>query len=150
MSGNDEAAKLAQARTDLVDMIRASPKSTQSLLEIIESELKGIKEGPAADNIADAVSKVAEASGADADSVCNVLYWLTESGPDARQTIIVQTLESLVKDESTRDIALSVLSRFSTRENIDIIMKYVSKGVLTLSQAIFVLLYPDSSSLFEE
>ncbi|MCF2136732.1 MAG: hypothetical protein K9W43_05755 [Candidatus Thorarchaeota archaeon] len=150
MSGNDEAAKLARARTDLVDMIRASPDDIEPLLEIIEGELKGIKEGTTSDNISEAVSKVAEVSGADADSVCNVLYWLTESGPDARQTIIVHTIESLLKDSYTRHIALAVLTRVSSQDNIDIMMKYVDRGVLTLSQAIFVLLYPDSAQLFDE
>ncbi|MHA1740962.1 MAG: hypothetical protein ACTSVD_02595, partial [Candidatus Thorarchaeota archaeon] len=79
----------------------------------------------------------------------NVLYWLTQSGPDARQAIIVQTLETMLNDESLRKVGLSVLTRVSSQENVDLMLRYVERGVLTLSQAIFVLLYPDSSSLFD-
>ncbi|MHA1736645.1 MAG: hypothetical protein ACTSV8_09795, partial [Candidatus Thorarchaeota archaeon] len=92
MSGNDEATGMMKARTDLIDMIRASQEDIEALVEIIENELKNIREGDAAERISKAVSKVAEGSGADADSLYNVLYWLTQSGPDARQAIIVQTL----------------------------------------------------------
>ena len=131
-------------------MIRAASTDVQTLVEIIEYELRGIKDGEASKFISETVSKAAETSGADADSVCNVLYWLTESGPNARQTILVQTLESLLNDPSMREIGLSVLSRISSPENVDIMLKYVDRGVLTLSQAIFVLLYPDSSSVLND
>lgn len=149
MSGNDEATGMMKARTDLIDMIRTSQEDIETLVEIIENELKNIREGDAAERISKAVSKVAEGSGADADSLYNVLYWLTQSGPDARQAIIVQTLETMLNDESLRKVGLSVLTRVSSQENVDLMLRYVERGVLTLSQAIFVLLYPDSSSLFE-
>ncbi len=150
MSKNNEASEMIRARSDLIDMIRASREDIETLIQIIENELKDIREGDTAERISKAVSRVAEGSGADTDSVYNVLYWLTQSGPDARQAIIVQTLETMMNDEELRDVALAILRRLSSKENVDIVLKYVDKNVLTLSQAIYVLLYPDASGILQD
>jgi len=147
MSKNDEASEMIRARTDLIDLIRSSREDLDTLIEIIENELKDIREGDTAERISRAVSRAAEGAGTDTDSLYNILYWLTQSGPDARQAIVVQTLETMMNDDELRDVALAILERLSSRENVDIVLRYVEKGVLTLGQAIFVLLYPDADQV---
>jgi hypothetical protein len=37
----------------------------------------------------------------------------------------------------------------SSKENVDMVMEWVNRKILTLNQAVYVLLYPDSSSAFK-
>ncbi|RDE16150.1 MAG: hypothetical protein C4K47_02035 [Candidatus Thorarchaeota archaeon] len=75
-----------------------------------------------------------------------MLHWLTETSPDVRQMILVRTIEDLLEDSQSRTAALAALARVSSEENVKTVMEWVKRGVMTTNQAVYVLLYPESSS----
>ncbi|TFH07338.1 MAG: hypothetical protein E4H14_08710 [Candidatus Thorarchaeota archaeon] len=71
---------------------------------------------------------------------------MTETTPDVRQMILVQTIEELLNLENCRASTISALVKISSQENVDMVMEWVNRKILTLNQAVYVLLYPDSST----
>jgi hypothetical protein len=135
-----------RARSDLVEMIRTSPENTEAIVAIIQNELKDLQKSEDLAEVEVALERVATDSSVDEKARDNVLYWLTKTSPDARQTIIVMTIEELLRLPETRDTMLEVLGRISTEENVEMVMEWVDRNILTLNQAVFVLLFPDSSA----
>ena len=135
-----------RARSDLVDILRQDPKNTEAIVKLIHSELVDLKDDEDVSNIRNAISEVASQSNVDSQTTDNVLYWLTQTTPDIRQMILVQTIEDLLGIEASRDATLTALYQISSKENVDMVMEWVKRKILTLNQAVYVLLYPDSSS----
>ena len=145
MSKEDELGPM-RARSDLVDILSHDPKNTEAIVKLIQSELADLKDGEDVSNIRNAISEVASQSNIDSKTTDNVLYWLTQTTPDVRQMILVQTIEELLGIKISRDATLSALHQVSSKENVDMVMEWVNRKILTLNQAVYVLLYPDSSS----
>ncbi|TFF91847.1 hypothetical protein EU545_02725 [Candidatus Thorarchaeota archaeon] len=145
MSGREDTTGPLKARSALVDILKSDPKNTDALVAIIENELKDIRKGDTRSQISDAVKGAASKAKVDKRTMDDLLYWLTETSPDARQMILVQTIEHLLEDESTKESALAALERISSKENVTMVMTWVDRGILKLDQAVFVLLYPDAS-----
>ena len=59
--------------------------------------------------------------------------------------ILVQTIEELLKLPASKEPTIEALSRVSSEDNVRIVMEWVDRKILTLNQAVYVLLYPDSS-----
>ncbi|MGY5853239.1 MAG: hypothetical protein RTU92_06700, partial [Candidatus Thorarchaeota archaeon] len=112
---------------------------------IIENELQDIKDSDVVSRISDAVDSVTSNMDVSEDAKDNILYWLTETTPDVRQMILVQTVERLLSNESSRNPTLIALGRISSESNVDMVMNWVERSIMTLNQAVYVLLYPDSS-----
>ena len=147
MSGeNDEEGPL-RARSDLINILSSDPKNTDALVTIIENELKDIKDGDVVHEISAAVASAADRAEISSKARDNLLFWLTETSPDARQMIMVQTIEHLLQNPECRKPTLSALAKVSSNENVKLVLDWHERGVLTLNQAVFVLLYPDSSKL---
>ncbi len=144
----DDGLDPMQARSDLVSILSADPEITKAIVTIIENELRDLKDSRVVSNISNAISESASHSNIDDATRDGVLYYLTETAPDVRQTILVQTIEELLKLPGSKDPTLAALSQVSTKENVDLVMQWVDRQILTLNQAVFVLLYPDSSSAF--
>ena len=134
-----------KARTDLVDILRADPINTETLVTLIETELQGFKDKNTIDDLCKAVSKAAKKADLCEDDTDNLLFWLTETSPDARQMILVQTIEKLLENEQTMEATLDALRKVSSEANVSMVMQWVDKKILTLNQAVYVLLYPDST-----
>ncbi|TXT56077.1 MAG: hypothetical protein BAJATHORv1_30463 [Candidatus Thorarchaeota archaeon] len=139
----DEEKGPMKARSDLIDILKSSPEITDAIVTIVEQELKGVQADES--KIADAISSGAKKSDIDSDEKDNVLYWLTETGPDARQIILVRTIEELLTVPEYKDSVMTALGKISTNENVTMVMEWVDRGILTLNQAVYVLLFPDSS-----
>ena len=135
-----------QARSDLIEILSQSPGNTEALVTLIQSELKDIKDGDAVNEISNTITKAASQSKVDPSTRDNVLYWLTETTPDIRQMILVQTIEELLNIENCRKATINALVKISSQENVDMVMEWVNRSILTLNQAVYVLLYPDSSA----
>jgi hypothetical protein len=134
-----------KARADLVDILRSDPEISKDIVSIIESELKDIKDKDVLETISTTLKEAASHSGVESETRDNVLYWLTQTSPDVREMILVRTIEELLETESTREATLDALAKISSKENVDMVFEWVKSNVLTLNQAVFVLLYPDSS-----
>lgn len=134
-----------KARSALVDILKSNPENTDALVAIIENELKDIRDGNTRSEISDAVEGAAQNTKIDKKTMDELLYWLTETSPDARRMILVQTIEHLLKDDFTKESTLAALERISSEENVELVMAWVERGILKLDQAVFVLLYPDAS-----
>lgn len=145
MSKDDELGPM-RARSDLIDILSNDPKNTEAIVTLIQSELTDLKDGEAVSKIKNAISEVASQSNIDSDTTNNVLYWLTQTTPDVRQMILVQTIEELLGLDASRDTTLSALHQVSSKENVEMVMEWVDRKILTLNQAVYVLLYPDSST----
>jgi hypothetical protein len=63
--------------------------------------------------------------------------------------ILVQTIEELLGMPQCRPATLEALTRISSAENVDMVMEWVNRKILTLNQAVYVLLYPDSSTALQ-
>ena len=146
MSRDEDVMSPLRARSDLVDILKRNPKNTEAIVAVIESELRGIKDSQSRSQVSNALSKAAKRASVGKKVVDNVLYWLTETSPDVRQMILVRTIEDLLLDKLSRDAALAALTSVSSAENVKTVMDWVNKGVLTMNQAVYVLLYPESSS----
>jgi len=145
LSKDDEHGPI-RARSDLVDILRQDPKNTEAIVKLIHSELVDLKGDEDVSNIRNAISEVASQANVDSQTTDNVLYWLTQTTPDIRQMILVQTIEELLGIEVSRGATLTALHQISSKENVDMVMEWVNRKILTLNQAVYVLLYPDSSS----
>ncbi|MHA1964880.1 MAG: hypothetical protein ACXACG_04140 [Candidatus Thorarchaeota archaeon] len=133
----------AQARSDLIDILSHDPDNTEVIVTIIQNELTDLKDGTAVTN---ALNAAAASSKVDANAKDNVLYWLTETTPDVRQMILVQTIEELLGMPQCKDATVGALTRISSEDNVKMVMEWVDRKILTLNQAVYVLLYPDSSA----
>jgi leucyl aminopeptidase len=143
---SDEEPGPLRARSDLVDMLLLDPENTEALVTIIENELKGMRDAESRAKVSNAVTSVADKAKIESTTKENILYWLTETTPDVRQLILVQTVEKLLSNETSRKATIEALSRVSSRSNVDMVMRWVDSNVMTLNQAVYVLLYPDSST----
>jgi hypothetical protein len=142
---DDELGPL-RARSDLIDILRHDPENTEAIVTLIQAELKDLKDSDITTELSDTITEVAAQSKANAETRKNVLYWLTQTTPDIRQMIVVQTLEELLGLEQCRNATMNALIKVSSKENVDMVMEWVKRKILTLNQAVYVLLYPDSSS----
>ena len=133
-----------QARSDLIDILSHNPANTEAIVKIISTELKDMKESETESEISTALNEVS--SGVDKEAKDNVLYWLTKTAPDVRQMILVQTIEELLKLPASKEPTIDALTRVSSMDNVKRVMEWVDRKILTLNQAVYVLLYPDSST----
>jgi hypothetical protein len=134
-----------KARADLVGILRSDPDITQVIVTIIENELKDIKDQEVVTTISNTLSEAAAHSGVESEVKDNVLHWLTETSPDVRQMILVKTIEDLLETPDCKAATMDALGRLSSKENVDMVFEWVNSNILTLNQAVYVLLYPDSS-----
>ena len=146
MSDEREPSGPAQARSDLIDILSHDPENTEAIVTIIQNELTDLKDGKAVTEISNALTAAAASSKIDSDAKDNVLYWLTETTPDVRQMILVQTIEKLLGLPQCKEATIEALTRISSKENVKMVMEWVERKILTLNQAVYVLLYPDSST----
>jgi len=135
----------SKARADLIDILKSDPDISRDIVSIIESELKDIQDKDVVETISSTLAEAASKSGVKSESRDNVLYWLTQTSPDVREMILVRTIEELLETEGTREATLAALAKISSKENVDMVFEWVNSNVLTLNQAVYVLLYPDSS-----
>jgi hypothetical protein len=133
-----------QARSDLIDILSHDPANTEAIVRIITAELKDLKDSETESEISNALSEVS--TGVNKEAKDNVLYWLTKTAPDVRQMILVQTIEELLKLPSSKEPTIEALTRVSSADNVKMVMEWVDRKILTLNQAVYVLLYPDSSA----
>jgi hypothetical protein len=134
-----------KARADLVGILRSDPDITGVIVTIIENELKDIKDKEVMTKISNTLSEAAAHSGVEAEVKENVLHWLTETSPDVRQMILVKTIEDLLETPDTKAPTMDALGKLSSKDNVDMVFEWVNSNILTLNQAVYVLLYPDSS-----
>ncbi len=145
MTRDDNAEGPMKARDDLVDILRADPEISKDIVSIIESELKDIQDKDVFEAISTTLREAASHSGVKSETRDNVLYWLTQTSPDVRELILVRTIEELLETDATREATLEALAKVSSKENVDMVFEWVKSNILTLNQAVYVLLYPDSS-----
>lgn len=145
LSKDDEIGPM-QARSDLIDILSQCPENTEALVTLIQSELKDLKDSNVVKDISKTISEAASHTNVDATAKDNVLYWLTKTTPDVRQMVLVQTIEELLGLDQCREATTSALIKISSKDNVDMVMQWVNRKILTLNQAVFVLLYPDSSA----
>ena len=143
LSDDKDHSSPAQARSDLIDILSHDPENTEAIVTIIQYELTDLKDRKAVTNALDAA---AASSKVDADAKDNVLYWLTETTPDVRQMILVQTIEELLGMPQCEEATIKALTRISSEDNVKMVMAWVDSKILTMNQAVYVLLYPDSSA----
>ncbi|MHA3962320.1 MAG: hypothetical protein AM325_002165 [Candidatus Thorarchaeota archaeon SMTZ1-45] len=146
MSDGKDPSGPAKARSDLIDILSHDPENTEAIVTIIQNELTDLKDGKAVSEISNALKEAAAASNVADDARNNVLYWLTETTPDIRQMILVQTIEELLGMPQCKDATIAALTRISSEDNVKMVMEWVGRKILTLNQAVYVLLYPDSSA----
>ncbi len=146
LSDDKDQSGPAQARSDLIDILSHDPENTEAIVTIIQNELTDLKDGTAVSEISNALKEAAAASNIGADARKNVLYWLTKTTPDVRQMILVQTIEELLGMPQCKDATIAALTRISSEDNVKMVMEWVNRKILTLNQAVYVLLYPDSSA----
>ncbi|MHA1638234.1 MAG: hypothetical protein ACTSUB_09500 [Candidatus Thorarchaeota archaeon] len=146
MSGEKENIDPIKARSDLVDILLMNPENTDAIVKLIQSELADMKDGDTVAQISTAIDQAASGSKISSDSKDNVLFWLTETSLDARQMIMVRTIEDLLNNDASRPTTMDALTQVFTKENVDMVMQWVNRKVLTLNQGIYVLLFPESST----
>ncbi|MFW9812988.1 MAG: hypothetical protein ACFFF9_11065 [Candidatus Thorarchaeota archaeon] len=144
MSKDEDFEGPLQARSDLIDILSHDPANTEAIVRIITAELKDLKESDTESEISNALNEAS--SGVNKETKDNVLYWLTKTAPDVRQMILVQTIEELLKLPMSKEPTIEALTRVSSAENVKMVMEWVDRKILTLNQAVYVLLYPDSSA----
>jgi hypothetical protein len=143
LSDDKDHSSPAQARSDLIDILSHDPENTEVIVTIIQNELTDLKDSKA---VTKALDSAAASSKVDADAKDNVLYWLTETTPDVRQMILVQTIEELLGMPQCEEATIKALTRVSSEDNVKMVMAWVDSKILTMNQAVYVLLYPDSSA----
>ena len=149
LSDDKDHSDPAQARSDLIDILSHDPANTEAIVTIIQNELTDLKDGKAVTEISNALSKAAASSKVDGSAKDIVLNWLTETTPDVRQMILVQTIEELLGLPQCKDATDEALTRISSKDNVTMVMEWVDRKILTLNQAVYVLLYPDSSAALQ-
>jgi len=145
LSKDDEIGPM-QARSDLIDILSQCPENTEALVTLIQNELKDLKDSDVINDISNTITEAASHTNVDAAARDNVLYWLTKTTPDVRQMVLVQTIEELLGLEHCSEATSLALVKISSKENVEMVMQWVDRKILTLNQAVFVLLYPDSSA----
>jgi hypothetical protein len=145
LSDDKDHSSPSQARSDLIDILSQDPANTEVIVTIIQNELTDLKDGKSVTEISNALSEAAASSKVNGRVKENVLYWLTETTPDVRQMILVQTIEELLGMPECKDATVEALTRISSEVNVKMVMEWVDRKILTLNQAVYVLLYPDSS-----
>jgi hypothetical protein len=135
-----------RARSNLLGIMLCDPENTEALVAIMETELKGIRDSDVSARISFAVKKAADRADISEEERDNILLWLTSSDPDIRQMILVRTIEELLDNPQCRPSTLAALAKVSSEENVSLVLDWVERGILTLNQAVYVLLYPDSSA----
>lgn len=146
LSDDKDQSGPAKARSDLIDILSHDPENTEVIVTIIQNELTDLRNGKSVSEISNALKEAAASSNVGADARNNVLYWLTETAPDVRQMILVQTIEELLGIPHCKDTTLEALTLISSEDNVKMVMEWVDRKILTLNQAVYVLLYPDSST----
>ena len=149
LSDDKDHSGPAKARSDLIDILSHDPANTEAIVTIIQNELTDLKDKKAVSEISNALSEAAASTSVDGSANDNVLYWLTETTPDVRQMILVQTIEELLGMPQCKDTTVEALTRISSEENVKMVMEWVERKILTLNQAVYVLLYPDSSAALQ-
>jgi hypothetical protein len=134
-----------KARSDLVDMLKANPENTAAIVTLIKDELQELQDSEAKSRVSGTINSVAADSGISPEVKDNVLYWLTQTSLDARQMIMVRTIEELLEIEECKEPTLNALAEISSKDNVDMVMEWVNRSVMTLNQAVYVLLFPESS-----
>jgi hypothetical protein len=134
-----------KARSDLVDMLKACPENTAAIVTLIKDELQELQDSDAKSRVSGTIDSVAADSGVSSEIKNNVLYWLTQTSLDARQMIMVRTIEELIGIEECKPATLDALSEISSAENVEMVMEWVNRSIMTLNQAVYVLLFPESS-----
>ncbi|MFW9848491.1 MAG: hypothetical protein ACFFF4_05080 [Candidatus Thorarchaeota archaeon] len=145
MSGNEEMDGPMKARSDLVDMLKTCPENTVAIVTLIKDELQELQDSETKSRVSGTIDSVAADSGVSDEVKDNVLYWLTQTSLDARQMIMVRTIEELLELEDCRPATLTALSQISSKENVEMVMEWVDRSIMTLNQAVYVLLFPESS-----
>ena len=145
MNGDDDIGPM-KARSDLVDILSMNPENTEAIVKLIQSELTTVQDAEVISQVSEAIDEVASGSEVSTDTKDNVLFWLTNTSSDVRQMIMVRTIEELLKIESCRAPTIEALTKISSKENVDMVMEWINRKILTLNQGIFVLLFPDSSA----
>jgi hypothetical protein len=135
-----------RARSDLLGIMMCDPENTEALVAIMERELKDIQDTDVSARISHAVEKAAAKADISDEDRDNILFWLTSAAPDVRQMILVRTIEELLDKPECRPSTLNALAKVSSEENVSLVLDWVERGILTLNQAVYVLLYPDSSA----
>lgn len=135
-----------RARSDLLGIMLCDPENTEALVAIMENELRGIRDSDFSTRISFAVEKAAAKADISDEERDNILFWLSSSDPDIRQMILVRTIEELLDNPECRPSTLAALAKVSSEENVSLVLDWVERGILTLNQAVYVLLYPDSSA----
>jgi hypothetical protein len=146
MTGNDELTGPLKARSDLVDILRMCPENTEGIITLILSELEDFHDSEVIAKVEGVIESAAAKAEIDPGTRDNVLYWLTETSPDARQMIMMRTIEDLLEIDQCRPAVTSALGKISSTENVKMVMEWVERKILTLNQAVYVLLFPDSSA----
>ena len=149
LSDDKDRSGPAQARSDLIGILSHSPANTEAIVTIIRNELTDLKDGTAVTEISNALSEAAAPAKVAPDVTDNVLYWLTKTTHDVRQMILVQTIEELLGMPQCKDATVNALTRISSEDNVKMVMEWVDRKILTLNQAVYVLLYPDSSTALQ-
>jgi len=145
LSKDDEIGPM-QARSDLIDILSQCPENTEAIVALIQTELKDLKDSNVVKDISNTISEAASHTNVDTAARDNVLFWLTKTDPDVRQMVLVQTIEELLGIEQCREATTNALIQISSKDNVEMVMEWVNRKILTLNQAVFVLLYPDSSA----
>lgn len=145
MSGKDESDGPMKARSDLVDMLKACPENTAAIVTLIQDELHELQDRDAISRISGTIDSVAADSGTSTEVKDNVLFWLTQTSLDARQMIMVRTIEELLETDECRPATLEALAQISSKDNVEMVMEWVNRSIMTLNQAVYVLLFPESS-----
>ncbi len=146
MSGEKENSDPIKARSDLVDILMMNPENTEAIVKLIQSELSDMKDGDTVAQISTVIDEAASGSKISPNIKDNVLFWLTETSLDARQMIMVRTIEDLLNNDASRPTTLAALTQVFSKENVDMVMQWVNRRILTLNQGIYVLLFPESST----
>ncbi len=146
LSNDEDFSGPMQARSDLIDILSHDPANTEAIVKIITHELKDLKDSKTVSELSNALNDAAESSNVNKEAKDNVLYLLTKTAPDVRQMILVQTIEELLKLPSSKKPTIDALTRVSSEDNVKMVMAWVERKILTLNQAVYVLLYPDSSA----
>jgi hypothetical protein len=149
VSDDKDHSDPAQARSDLIDLLSHSPENAEAIVTIIQNELTDLKDAEAITKISNTLSAAAASSKIGPGAKDNVLYWLTETTPDVRQMILVQTIEELLGMPQCKEATVEALTRISSEDNVKMVMEWVDRKILTLNQAVYVLLYPDSSTALQ-
>ncbi len=145
MSDNRDVQDPIRARSDLVDVLVCDPENAELIASLIEAELRGMKTGMS-NELKEEIKRAAQKASLDQKAMDNLLYWLTETSLDARQLILIRTIEQLLTIDQCRSSALKALAKISSEENVSLVMEWVDRGILTLNQAVYVLLFPDSTA----